>query len=42
MRKLLLLLGLIAYIYGGLVTVDVGQKYQMIRGIGGINLPDWV
>jgi glucuronoarabinoxylan endo-1,4-beta-xylanase len=41
MRKLLLLLGLIAYIYAGLVTVDASQKYQMIRGIGGINLPDW-
>ena len=41
MRKLLLLLGLIAYIYAGLVTVDASKKYQMIRGIGGINLPDW-
>ncbi len=41
MRKLLLLLGLIAYIYAGLVTVDATKGYQMIRGIGGINLPDW-
>ena len=41
MKKLLLLLGLIAYIYAGLVTVDASKNYQMIRGIGGINLPDW-
>jgi glucuronoarabinoxylan endo-1,4-beta-xylanase len=40
--KLLFILGLIAVINAAsIANINAGKTYQLIRGFGGINLPDW-
>ena len=39
----LFILGLIAIVNGASeATIDASKTYQLIRGFGGINLPDWI
>jgi len=40
--KLFIVLGLLAVINAASVaTINAGKTYQLVRGFGGINLPDW-
>ena len=39
--KILLIIGLIVAINTSTAEINAGKTYQVIRGFGGINLPDW-
>jgi len=42
MNKLIFILGLVVAINtASIANINVGKTYQIIRGFGGINLPDW-